>query len=254
MHTVADTLYAGPLSHVPDQPTFEAAEIADVFRTILSQEFGEAAAGWTVDLQDSLSINVRASEKRIVVPITRNGVKQETLKGLVVHELGVHMLRAIQGEQTNLPMLVSGLAEYYDAEEGLGVVMEQALKGRFTESGVGHYLTAGAAYHDGKDFRQVFEMKWRMALLEKADADTILSQDDISKAKDTAYKSVMRSMRGTDELPWFKDLAYYNGAVSQWQHLENIRGDDTKFMFMLLGKADPANIQHERIMYETKTG
>ena len=59
--------------------------------------------------------------------------------------------------------------------------------------------------------------------------------------------------RGTDDLPWFKDLAYYNGAVGVWRHLEAIRGDDTKSMFVLLGKANPADAAHERITYETAT-
>jgi hypothetical protein len=38
-----------------------------------------------------------------------------------------------------------------------------------------------------------------------------------------------------------------------WKHLENINGDDLKFMFILMGKANPANQQHERILLETRT-
>jgi hypothetical protein len=37
-----------------------------------------------------------------------------------------------------------------------------------------------------------------------------------------------------------------------WRHLETIRGDDLKFMFVLMGKANPANALHERILLETK--
>ena len=60
-------------------------------------------------------------------------------------------------------------------------------------------------------------------------------------------------MRGTDELPWFKDLSYYNGAAEVWKHLESIRGDDTEFMLVLLGKANAGNKDHRRILLETAT-
>lgn len=59
--------------------------------------------------------------------------------------------------------------------------------------------------------------------------------------------------RYTDELPWFKDLAYHNGSNDVWKHLESIRGDYVKFMFVLMGKANPANIDHERLQYESST-
>lgn len=251
MHGVATELYGGMLSHVPEQETFTATELADVFRNVLTSEFAESADGWTVDVEPATSVNVRPLEKRIVIPEDRADMSHDAVRGLVVHELGVHVQRAISGSETDLPVLVKGLSNYQDAEEGLGVVMEQAMRGEFVESGVDHYITAGAVHHDGMDFRKAYELKWRLKVLEKADGD--VSDDQIAKAQDAAYKGVMRMLRGTDELPWFKDLSYYNGAVSQWKHLESIKGDDLKFMFMLMGKADAANIEHERILYETKT-
>jgi hypothetical protein len=252
-HDVAQTLYGGMLSHVPEQDSFNADEIKSVFEKIIAEEFGESAAEWAVDVEPAKSINVKSTEKRIVIPDDRTDVKYEALRGLVVHEVGVHMLRAVMGGETNLDPLQNGLNEYYDSEEGLGVVMEQALKGKFSESGIDHYITAGLAHFDNKDFRGAYEVKWRLALLGKLNESDEIDDEAITKAQTAAYSGVMRSMRGTDELPWFKDLAYYNGSVDTWRHLESIRGDDLKFTFVLLGKANAANIKHERILYETKT-
>ena len=253
MHTVAESLYGGMLNHVPDNETFSPEEVQTIFSEIIEQEFGEAAAEWHVDIEPAKSINVKTAEKRIVIPEDRATISQAALKGLVVHEIGVHMLRSVNGYETDLMPLATGLNDYYDSEEGLGVVMEQALSGKFKESGTEPYLTAGLAYYDKKDFRDTFEAKWRLTVLASATPDTEITEEAIAKAKNTAYSSVMRSMRGTDELPWFKDLAYYNGVMAVWQHLESIKGDDLKFTFVLMGKADSANKEHERILLETRT-
>jgi hypothetical protein len=252
MHGVAEDLYGGLLAHVPEQATFTREEVAETFRTIIREGFGESASDWSVELGDATSIDVQASEKRIIIPSKLPPMSQKLMRGMVVHEIGVHMLRAIQGYESDLPMLATGLSDYYDSEEGLGLVMMQALEGKYEERGVEHYITAGAAYYDGKDFRDLYEMNWRLALLENADGEDV-TDEATSKAKNGAYTKVMRSLRGTDELPWFKDLAYFNGAVSQWKYLESIVGDDLKFMFVLLGKADSSNIDHERTVYETRT-
>ena len=253
MHGAVEALYENMLSHVPEKTTFTSQEVAALFAEIIEQEFGESAQGWRVDIEDAGSINVKPAEKRVVIPNNRADIKIDALKGLVVHELGVHLLRAVSGGETDLLPLRVGLNDYYDAEEGLGVVMEQSLKGEFSERGIDHYITAGLAYFSEKDFRDTFEVKWRLSVLGSLSENADVTDDQIVKAKNSAYSGVMRSLRGTDELPWFKDLAYYNGAMDVWKHLEDIKGDDLKFMFVLMGKANPANQQHEHVLLETRT-
>ena len=246
---IAETLYNGMLSHVPDQESFSVDEIKEVFTTIITQEFGEAAKGWQVDIEPAKSINVKCTEMRVVIPEGRKDLSWSDLRKMVVHELGIHMLRSIIGEDTDLTLLKSGLSEYYDSEEGLGVVMQQAIEGKFKEAGVDHYITAGLAYYDTKDFREIYDIQWRILALIKSD----ISDEVIEKSKDTAYEKTMRSLRGTDNLPWFKDLAYYNGAIGVWKHLEKIKGDDLLFSLVLLGKVDPTNIDHQRVVLETRS-
>lgn len=249
---VADSLYDGMLARIPDQDTFTAQEVQRVFTDILKQEFGDAADGWRVDIEKAESINVKAAEKRVVIPINKGDIKHKEMREKVVHEIGVHVMRSIAGAQSDLDPLKNGLNDYYDSEEGLGKVMEHAINGKFVEAGIEPYITAGAAYYDEMDFRDVFEMKWRLSVLASAAESTEITEEKIISAKNVAYKSVMRSMRGTDELPWFKDLAYYNGSVDMWRHLEAIRGDDLKLTFVLMGKANPADTLHERVLLESK--
>ncbi|HMH69958.1 MAG TPA: hypothetical protein VK502_01025 [Candidatus Saccharimonadales bacterium] len=253
MHGVANTLYGGMLSHVPEQEEFSETEVQCIFQEIIREEFGEAADGWTVDVEPARSITVKASEKRIVIPDDRGEVTREELQDLVGHEIGVHMLRAIIGGETDLDLLKDGLSDYEGAEEGLGKVMGQALAGEFAEAGADHYITVGAKYFDRKDFRDIFELKWRLEALYSMEDGEELTEEATKKARNVGYGNTLRILRGTDELAWLKDLSYYNGSVDMWRHLEEIRGDDVKFMFVLMGKSNPANSAHERVMYETAT-
>ena len=255
---VAESLYGNLLEHVPDQESFSDQDIKVIFEEILITEFGEVlkdeengiTEGWEVAIEDAQSINVKAAEKKLVIPVGRE-VDFKTMRGLVVHEIGVHFLRSVMGEQTDLLPFKLGLSEYYDTEEGLGAVMEQALVGEYREAGADHYITAGLAYFGKKDFRDTFEVKWRLALLSSMKGNP--TPEDIEKAQVAAYGATMRIERGTDELPWFKDLSYYNGSAEVWKHLESIQGDDIEFTLSLLGKGNSASPAHRRIMLETAT-
>lgn len=252
MQGAAETLYGSMLDHVPEQETFEPHEVREIFVEIIKDEFGGAADKWRVDIEEAKSINVKSAEKRLVIPEDRGVLTRDEVRKLVVHEIGVHVLRSIAGEQTDLGPLRTGLSEYYESEEGLGKVMEQALLGEYVEAGVDHYITAGAAYFDHKNFRDTYEMKWRIGALQKLEEGEDLTEEAVKRAKLAAYGSVMRVFRGTDELPWFKDLAYYNGTADTWKFLESIRGDDFRLTLLMMGKMNTSH-EHLQSVLETKT-
>jgi len=253
VHEVARALYGGMLRHIPeDKETFDVDEVQAIFQTVLSEEFEGAADGWEVVIAKAPSINVVTSEKKIVIPFDRAPMDAHELRLKVVHEIGVHVLRSITGEQTETLPLVHGLADYNTAEEGIGKVMEQALASQYRIEGQDYYIAAGSIYFDNKDFRDTQEILWRLQFLRSGSSEEN-HEAAIEKAKNYGYRVTHRITRGTDELPWFKDLGYYNGIQSMWQYLESIRGDDTKFMFFLQGKIDPSNIEDERIVYEAKS-
>ena len=128
--------------------------------------------------------------------------------------------------------------------------MEQALEGKYSERGVGHYITAGLAYFDDKQFSEIYEINWRLAALSKLGSENDLSDDAVSKARSTAYDATMRIERGTDELPLFKDLSYYNGAAEIWQYLEDICGDDFRFTLFMQGRTN-TSLDHSRAILNT---
>ena len=260
MHSVAESLYGGMLSHIPNkQEEFDPYELQKIFTDIIEEEFNNdskgyagAAEGWTVSVEKATSVNVKSSEKRIVIPDNGMMRSRKKVENLVVHEIGVHMLRSITGGETDMLPLRSGLSDYYDTEEGLGVVMEQALSGKFAERGVDHYITAGLAHFDNKDFHEAFEIKWRLSLLGSVDDGSEVSDGQIVKAKKTAFTQTLRSFRGTNDMPLFKDLSYYNGSVEVWRYLESVKGDDFLLSLLLAGKLN-TSAYHRRVILESKS-
>lgn len=260
MYSVAESLYGGMLSHIPnEQEEFDPYELQKIFTDIIEEEFNNdskgyagAAEGWTASVEKATSVNVKSSEKRIVIPDNGMMRSRKKVENLVVHEIGVHMLRSITGGEADMLPLRSGLSDYYDAEEGLGVVMEQALSGKFAERGVDHYITAGLAHFDNKDFREAFEIKWRLSLLSSVDDGSEVSDEQIVKAKKSAFTQTLRSFRGANDLPLFKDLSYYNGSVEVWRYLESIKGDDFLLSLLLAGKVN-TSADHRRVILESKS-
>ena len=172
------------------------------------------------------------------------------VKRLVVHEIGVHVLTRMTGGSTNLEPLAQGLAGFNDTQEGLGKAMEHALKGEYQEAGIDHYITAGLAYFDDKDFKGAYDVKWRLKLLESLKPDQEPTQAEINKAKQWAANTTMRIYRGTDDLPLFKDLCYYNGSKEVWEYLEKICGDDLQLSLLLAGKINTSK-KHQRVILES---
>ena len=260
------------------QPT----HLRDIFRNILAEEFlalskgvGEAGqtgdtqgvqtvidlgdivtrsvekdTGWNVEVTEAKSINVDPDTRCIRIPQDREAMSVNEVKRLVVHEIGVHVLTQMTGNSTNLDPLAQGLAGFNDTQEGLGKAMEHALEGEYQEAGIDHYITAGLAYFDNKDFKGAYDVKWRLKLLESLKPDQIPTQAQIDKAKQWAANTTMRIYRGTDDLPLFKDLCYYNGSKEVWEYLEKICGDDLQLSLLLAGKINTSK-KHQRVILES---
>lgn len=253
MNRVVHSLCDDMLRHVPKTDGLIGhKQLRDIFQAIVDEEFEDEE--WTVELGKATAIKVAPASKRIVIPFDRQPVTAAEARRLVVHELGIHVLTAMTGSSTTLKPLGRGLAGYADTQEGLGKVAEQALEGEFKEAGVDHYITAGLAYFDGRGFVDAYEAKWRMKLLEELADGEVPTSEQVEKCKRQAIDgpgiATIRIFRGTDELPLFKDLSYYNGSVEVWKYLESICDDDLQLNLLLAGKISTSK-EHQRIILES---
>ena len=247
-------LYLKQLELIPekDDDRHSAEEIFGVFENILKDFENDGFSEFNVEWKDSGAIAVSAKDKKIFIPKNRKPVSKKELEGLVVHEIGTHYMRAQMGEIYNNQALRTGLDGYMNTEEGIARAMEMAVKGDYQEAGVQHYLTAGFAYFNNMSFREAFETNWRMGIL---DGKNNFSEENIDKKRQIAYRNTQRIFRGTDELPWFKDLSYFNGGQEIWKYIEeNIDSPTLIDDFLLGGKNDLLNLDQQRQIYELKVG
>lgn len=82
------------------------------------------AVRWGVQLFDGNSINIDPVTETIRVPRGANWASARAID-LIVHEIGVHLVRRFNAERTGSSLLVNGLPGYYDAEEGLADTLGQ---------------------------------------------------------------------------------------------------------------------------------
>lgn len=226
-------------------------DLAKVFHAVIDGNF--PSSGWEVKVESANAIKVIASEKRVVIPEKRAQASADKARGLVVHELGVHMMRSLIGEKADLIPLRYGLANANDAEEGIAKVMESSIAGDGVRTGYQHYLTA-YLLNQGNDFRDSFEVMWRYKVLDAHlnKPEAIVDDSFIKKQKETAFKFMFRSIRGTNELPWHLTLSYYKGTKKIWDYIEQHIGDPDTVTLMFMGKIDPTNINHLNAALDAK--
>lgn len=202
---VLNERYGDVLGAVPDTPDdhyYDAEECADIMRQAL--EAGDLGQrGWTAEINSKKSgVAVNVDKKKIFLPgNTRRNAAE--LRRLIVHEQEVHARRGQNGEDTGVPILKNGTADYADIEEGLGVLFECAIAGSVDNASYhrarDRYIVAGLALGtDGepKDGRIVFELTWRLLAVRNS-KDGAVSEEDETKAKKQALVHVENAFRST---------------------------------------------------------
>lgn len=233
-------LFGGVLSHVPvDKDEFTPAEAATVFNEIIKKELH---IGFEAEVnKEHLTASVNVAHKKIIIPGGRSGnYSRSELEKIIVHELCVHAVRASSmGVNDSLPVLALSRSGAYSrlTEEGLAKVCEQALDGHYDDLGVVRYLSIGLAQVCKKNFRETFEILWRIEHFASG------------RSKEDCFSIVQRTFRGTGVLPVNADLFYYRGYALVWQYIdEHIKDESLMSTLFLSGKNDFLDQKRETLV------
>jgi hypothetical protein len=211
---------------------------------------------------DTPTMTVRIGQSR--KPI---GNPQE-MAAKILHEYGVHGLRAMNGKKSGLPTLDTGMysdagegerSDYLTFEEGFASLCEMAIDDGFSKwkpMHVNHYLSIASAY-EGNDFRQTFERAWRARVVMDASDDKELTDAMVTKAKTQAYLSCTRVFRGTPTvvtnkptMTFNKDLAYLHGKLDGLRYLEENGFGEQSILRLFAGKFDPNNQVQNKLVQQ----
>jgi hypothetical protein len=209
--------------------TMSASEIGtaqDLMHFALEQ-IGADQHGWRIDTVSGIS-NVRVAyhSKKIRVGAYFQPRTPKRLLQVVAHEVYGHVGRNIDG---TLP--AGNIME----SEGVAVLLEQLLEGRFSAKRSLRYLAVAAGWGTlGRpmDFRETFEIVWRAMI--------ILSSYPEAVARHKAFQECVRAFRGGRPdiagAVFTKDTAYFEGNIAVWKKLEERILSKAAFDALLTGQ------------------
>ena len=252
-----------------DKSEFTATDLQELFTKALSwlkdnddPRWGE----WEVISTDGTSLSVDSSNRRIKIATRRESASPKDARGLLAHELLVHALRGKNGHETGDKKLASGLAGYLGAEEGLGVLTEEAVNGELPVKTYDRYVDIALALGtvDGvqKTRKEMFQISYARQLvrlqLQDADETAIASlAPRVWGHIDRIYRGGKGDSLGTKQAIFTKDILYYVGYKQMTDYITHKLADGKSatevFNYLSQAKFDPNNFQHVDRVANPKT-
>ena len=256
-----DLLFNKFWKHIPEgKDSFTTKEACDITNEIIQDEFPEDSTAYHAVMSDTAkSVSVNHLNREIVFPVNRSSgdFSRLGLKKILVHELCTHAYRALVYEDYPVHAFSHEFPGNEEIDEGIAKCCEQAVAGKYSDSGIEHYINIGLANFKNKNFREIFEIQQKLLYLKSCKPDESAEEKAARfHAKDNViFTRTTRCFRGTGELPNNKDLVYYNGANRVWQYIEeNIDNPYLLENLFLSGKTDIFNKDQRGLIYDAKTG
>jgi hypothetical protein len=248
-----------------EKSEFSPKDLHNLFNSALEwlkdnddKDWGE----WTAIDTDGTSLSVNASERQIKIATRRECATKQEARGLIAHELLVHALRGKNGYKTGNRKLATGLAGYLDAEEGLGILVEEAVNGELPEKAYDRYLDIALALGsvDGvqRTRRQVFEISFARHLIREQLKGTLEEADVPSLERkvwghiDRIYRGGRGDSRGNRQAIFTKDIAYYVGYKHMAKYITKKINEGKSavdiFEYLSQAKFDPINPKHIEVL------
>ncbi len=236
---------------VTEDSDYGAEEIAEVLRASL-QLLG--LLDWRVEIHsEAYAVVAGIRSKQVTIPAWRRATGDQ-LRGLLVHEIGTHVLRGINGERSPLLLLAYGLSGYVQGEEGLAAWkgnLVRRKRSQFVNSM--QYLAISLALGlDGqlRDFREVFEILRRIYLvLRTSSLHRAAWSVGAETAEEQAWRICLRVFRGTDGKTrgacFTRDVLYQHGFEGIKEVLKQRPSEAARWDY---GKYDPSNPAHVEVL------
>jgi hypothetical protein len=237
---------------IDSEQEYQAEEV----KSIAEQALANIGAGdWSavVARDGRTSISTDQESKKVLIPEART-MGGKYLEKIILHEIGVHVARRVNGERHENFLMGIGLDRYVLIEEGLAVAFEQGFDAEFASYARfdKHLMISLAMGADGqkRDFAEIFKLYSAvMIIVASVEEERALDESEIQDEREAAYDSCVRIFRGTDcKTPgavYPKDLIYREGNVAIWNFIE--QNPDFDLHKLLMGKYDPTREEHRKI-------
>lgn len=194
------------------QAAGEQQSVADVDAETAAAAMRQALAGaglegWRVEVAEELNVRTSVQSARQLLRVRKDArFTQSDVRRLLVHEIGTHVFRSVNGERQPLKLLALGVGQYLLTEEGLASFLEREYGVQDTTARRNYalrVLAVESSLHGS--FHEAYSV--------------------ISPYVDPeqAFEIVLRTKRGicdtSEPGAYTKDIVYAKGLTSVSQHL-----------------------------------
>ena len=240
---------------IPDEVSGESvANIAEQVLINLGYDYE------VIPQREGLStMSVSGKKKQVKIPM-KELYTRTRLRGLLGHEVRIHIEETQRGLQQPLKILGRGLRGSVIAGEGKGVLVEQIAyeswadfmnTPRFFDIARRHFSIGLARGLDGngeRDFKEVFKIVHGLdrlkQLAERPDQPELATARAIDKTWELLTQRTLKGVVGKGAA-YFKDKVYAEGNARQWQL---ILGHPEVYPYLNQGHYDLTNDAHLRIL------
>lgn len=220
------------------------------------KEIGLSEKGWVAKIDETgerFAFAVDTGTKKVLIPMEKHlenrkkgrEITKDMIKGLIAHEINTHARRSVNGRETGLRLLSTGLDRYLEGEEGLATYREHQETKPSDFAGFVNYFSAGLAYglDDGvkKNFGEVANI-----LL---DYYSVIENKTAEESRELAWETCYRIFKGTSgKIPgviYTKDILYRKGNIAMYSLMKK---DGSEKIDFDVGKYDPNNSRHITVL------
>ena len=261
----------GPLFEIVDRSEkseFSPSDLEQLFNEVLEwmkENDDPDWNQWRVVITQGTSFSIDATDLKINIASRRESATLQDTRGLIAHEFLVHALRAKNGYKTGNKELGIGLPGFLDAEEGLGILSEEAVNEELPAKAYDRYIDIALALGsiDGveRTRREIFQINFARQVIRSQIKGTFREEDLPSIERrvwglivDRIYRGGPGDNLGTKQAIFTKDIAYYVGyklmARFIKHELDSGKSADEVFQYLSQARFDPTNVQHTKELEE----
>ncbi len=124
-HSKSDKNFALDIISGPGEDFAEPLTAKEIKREIKKEIEKNNIKGWKVELKSNMAskMSVKPDKRRVYINCRASFFREEAAR-LKVHEINVHLFRALNGARQNWEIFSTGTARYGETEEGLAVYFE----------------------------------------------------------------------------------------------------------------------------------
>ena len=217
-----------------------SAAVRDLLIQVIPQMLPEAGSGWTALVQEEApNVFIDYERRAVVIPAGRTYAEDHIVM-LIVHEIGVHVLRSVNGENSHERLAAYGLAGYGPAEEAFGVLLSSASKVHYQQiySLVPFAVIDFATRAHPSSFRRVHELTTAL-LTCLANPDAVTFDEKQSQYHRMAFSRTIRTLRlGTTALIERSNTKYWRGLLLLVEYFDTRGLSQNTFDEFFIGKYD----------------